>query len=641
MARQRVVRRRSVPGSRAGRATAVGPLAGVVGCLGVVFGDIGTSTLYAMDAVTRGQGQLSRDLVLGATSTLIWLLVIIVGVLYARLLLREDNHGEGGLLALLALLRGEVRSARVMAGLTILAIGGAAAFLGDSVITPAISVLSAVEGLELVQPALASYVVPVALSVLVALFVLQPRGSGSIGRIFGPVMLLWFAALAGFGAVAVARDPSVLAALSPSWAVGYFAGQPMMAFLSLGAIVLAVTGAEALYADLGHFGRAAIVRAWTFVVLPALVLAYLGQAAALLAAPAGSNAFFSIVPSWATVPMVLLSTAATIIASQAVISGAFTVVHQAARAGLLPAVRLSERSLHDTGRPYLPAVNWCLAVAVVAIVVGFGSSASLASAYGLAVTGTICVTSTLLVVHLSVRRRRMARLAAGAALLVALVLLAANLPKALTGGWLPLALAAVLAMSMTTWSAGRRRLRSAMRVHEADPAWLHQRLNDAQSPTFRTPGTAVYLTEEPGTVPMALVTQLVTEESLQQRVILLGWTPVDLPTVGRRPHPRVDVEHEIDQVYSVVADVGYDDVVRPSSMLADAQQACGGLLDWLEPDSLTYVVSEPVLRLCREASMPRWRQRLFMLMNRMTGHPSDVLELPDATTIVVGRRVHL
>ena len=630
----------------------------LLGALGVVFGDIGTSPLYAFTTVlsdgAKGPARLTPELVYGMTSTVIWSMVLVVSLLYVRLLLRADNDGEGGLLSLLALLRrtADGGRARSLAVLTVVAALGAAMFLGDSVITPAISVLSAAEGLEVADPGLAHLVVPMALVVLAALFVVQQFGTGSIGRFFGPVMVLWFAALTVLGAVSIARHPGVLQALSPHWIVRYVATEPLTAFLSLGAVVLAFTGAEALYADLGHFGREAIARAWSFVVLPALVVAYLGQAAAVAADPAAAaNPFYALVPGWLTLPMVVLATLATIIASQAVISGAFTVVQQASRLGLLPTVHVRHTSEHQAGQIYVPAVNWLVAAAVLALVVLFGSSAALASAYGLAVTVTVTVTATM---FLALRTRlaaigevtgtasRASRAAAGLVLALVLVFLAANLPKIASGGWLPIGIGVVLVVLMTTWSRGRATIDQRRRADSRPLPELLAEVSEPGSPVARVPGSAVFFSRHPDVTPGALSTMVEQVRTLQQVVLLLTVRTLDRPAVA--PQDRLELDHlgdEDDGVCRATATYGYADRVDLAALLARAVELAEGELDGLDPETTTFFVSDPVVVFDRRGSMARWRQRVYLALDRVTPDAVDLFRLPAERTVVIGRQVSL
>src|SRR4051794_23870882 len=431
--------------------------------LGVVFGDIGTSPLYALHAVFSVDGAIVKPTqanVYGVISLVFWAITLVVSVKYVTFILRADNHGEGGIMALIALL-GDVKLRRRLAtaALVMLGIFGASLFYGDGMITPAISVLSAVEGLEVVSPSLHEMVVPITLVVLTVLFAIQRFGTGAVGRLFGPVMGIWFAVLAAAGVHRIALDPTILKALSPSYGAQFFADHFHIAFIALGSVVLAITGAEALYADMGHFGRPPIRRAWFVAVFPALTLNYLGQGSLLLESPrAVDNPFFLLFPHWSRIPMVLLATAATVIASQAVISGTFSVTRQAVQLGFLPRVTIRHTSEREMGQVFAPAINWGLFLAVVVLVVGFGSSTKLASAYGVAVTGTLAIDTILFFVVVRALWRRPLWMALGGAaafLTIDLAFLAANLPKILRGGWFPLTIAAAVFTLLTTWKRGR------------------------------------------------------------------------------------------------------------------------------------------------------------------------------------------
>lgn len=621
----------------------------VVGAVGVVFGDIGTSTLYAMTAVLNsadpGAKPLPASLVYGMTSTIMWSMALIVSVLYVQLLMRADNEGEGGLLALLAMLRRTVRGPRAIAVLTVMGMCGAAMFLGDSAITPAISVLSAAEGLELVDPSLSGAVVPIAVTVLVGLFLIQRYGTERIGFMFGPIMVVWFAAIAACGAGALIREPGALQALSPHWIWVYFRDEPRIAFLSLGAVVLAVTGAEALYADMGHFGRRAIARAWAFVVFPALVLSYLGQAAEVVhSGNAAANPFFASVPTWGRLPMVVLATLATIIASQAVISGAFTVIHQASRLGFLPPLRTLHTSTKRPGQIYVPAVNWGLGVIVVLIVVAFDTSAALASAYGVAVTSTISITTLMYLVLTWKRHGRVTpSFAVGSViLLVVLTFLIANLPKIPTGGWLPISMGLALILVMSTWRAGRARVALSRQEHETPIGTLVEEVAAADPPVFRAPGSAVFLTREAGVAPMSMCAMVRQNHLLHRHAVLMSWEISDVPHV--RPAERCTVDlvgDPSDGIVEIVARFGYRDRTDLGRLLRLAIEHADGELAGLDPESTVYFVSVPVVGFSRHSSMTWWRQRLFLGVNRLTSDPVDLLALPRHRTIVIGREVAL
>jgi KUP system potassium uptake protein len=630
-----------------GRRLTMKTLAPILAAMGVVFGDIGTSPIYAASTTfgvgTTGSAGPSREFVLGATSTLIWSLFLVVTVLYVRLLMRADNRGEGGLLALFGLLRRSSMRARTIGVFTVVAMFGAAMFLGDSVITPAISVLSAVEGLEIVQPDLADYVVPISFVILLGVFAIQRFGSHFIGTMYGPVMVLWFAALAVTGVISLTLEPTVLQALSPTWVFEFFALQPKLAFLALGAVVLAVTGAEALYSDLGHFGRRAISRAWLFVVFPSLVLNYLGQASLALREPSkAGTSFFGLVPSWAVVPMVILATLATIIASQAVISGTFSVVHQAWRLGVFPPLTVVHTSEKSEGQIYVPAMNILLGVATLAVVVGFRSSASLASAYGIAVTTTISITTIIYLAWSWMTKRKVTRsmVVAAGILVVVLAFLSGNLPKIASGGWLPLTIGAVVFIVMATSWIGLRRIAAGRRRNEMHLDDLDDLISGAGSNLSRVPGDAVFITRNPEIVPIALRTMVSQNHSLQRRAILLSYRTVDVPSTQGSPH-RITVTALGDGVVQVVAKVGFRESPHMSELMTEASRVDGGCLDDFAASRAVFFISTPVPRYNRGSRMFRWAQILFLAMDRLAPDPLDVIALPRDRTIVIGREVPL
>jgi KUP system potassium uptake protein len=613
----------------------------VVGALGVVFGDIGTSPLYALRGILGEGDDLSRDTVYGLTSTVIWSLVVVVTVLYLNLLMRADNEGEGGLLSLVALVRRTTRSTRSVTAVSVLGMVGASLFLGDSVITPAISVLSAAEGMEVASPAMHRAVLPIAVVILAGVFVLQRVGSGRIGKVYGPVMLVWFGLLGLTGAVSLAHDPQVVTVLSPSWAVLFFVHDPLTAFLSLGSVVLAVTGAEALYTDLGHFGRSPILLGWLAAVLPALVLAYLGEAAAVLRDPsAAGEPFYAVVPGWATVPVVVVATLATVIASEAVIAGAFTVLHQAGGLGLFPVLRTRHPSAEHAGQIYVPAVNWALAAAVLVVVVGFGSSARLSSAYGVAVSGTFLVDVTVFLVLLRVRgARRVPQLAALLCGLAVLAFFAASLPKLPSGGWVPASIGVVLFVAMSTWWSGQHRLEAARAEEEETPDEVLAELDGVQ----RVEGSAVFLTRDKDVAPLALRTLLTSGRTLAERVVLLSWRVEDTPAAPAH-ESAVEVDDfggRYEGIVGVDVTLGYRERLDVRHFLGEACRDASGVLGDVDPDDATYFVSDPIPRLSHSGGMARWRQRIFLAMDRLATDPAEQLELPRAHTVVVGREFSL
>ncbi|MFM7705237.1 MAG: potassium transporter Kup, partial [Rubrivivax sp.] len=512
------------------------PLGLAVAAIGVVYGDIGTSPLYALKEVfAEGRVPLTPEHVLGILSLVFWTLTVIVSLKYVTLILRADNHGEGGLVAMLALASQAVKDRpQLRARLLLVGIFGTAIFFGDGVITPAVSVLSAVEGLEVAAPALHAWVVPVSLVVLGALFAGQRFGTAAVGRFFGPVMLVWFAVLAALGLWHVARGPAVLAALSPHHALAFMLAEPGVAFIALGAVVLCVTGAEALYADLGHFGKRPIRLAWFAVVMPALVLNYFGQGALLLADPqAVRNPFYEMAPSWALYPLIALATLAAVIASQALITAAFSVTKQVIQLGYLPRLRIAHTSIRETGQIYIPAVNWGLFAFIVVAVVAFRSSGALASAYGIAVTIDMTITTimTFFVIRFGWRLPLGLCLAAtGTFFVVDLVFFAANAVKVLEGGWFPLVIGALMFTLMTTWQRGRTLLGERLRDDAID---LDSFLEAVfVSPPVRVPGTAVFLNAERGSTPFALLHNLKHNKVLHERNLFVTVQHHEVPWVG-------------------------------------------------------------------------------------------------------------
>jgi KUP system potassium uptake protein len=623
-----------------------GPLAAVaLGALGVVFGDIGTSPLYALRAILHESSATSRADVYGVTSLVVWALVSVVGVLHVAVLLTADNHGEGGVLALASLLRRGLARGRLRTAATVAAMVGAALFLGDSILTPAISVLSASEGLQVASPSLRHLVVPIAIVILLGVFLLQPVGSGRIGTAYGPVMLCWFLVLGVSGLSSLVQDPQALQALSPTWGLSFLREDPRTGFLTLGAVVLVVTGAEALYTDLGHFGRRAIARAWWAVVFPALVLAYLGEAAAVVRDPsAAGNPFYGVVPSWATIPVLVLGTCATVIASEAVIAGAFTVLHQAGGLGLFPDLRTVHTSRRHPGQIYQPAANWTLAVAVLLTVAAFRSSQRLASAYGVTVSATVVLTVLLyLVWTFRQTPRPVMRLVLGLVTgLVAAVLFAATLPKLVAGGWVPAVFGAVVFTLMHTWWSGQNRVATRLRAEELTARELARTVTD-DAELRRLDGHAVFLTHHPTVAPLALRAMIDTAGLLPEHVILLSWEVDDAPSASaEETSVRVhDLCGDDWDVVGVSVVLGYRERLDVGHILEKAIEQESERLASLDPDRALFVVSELHLSPGRTAWWSRWRQSLFLAMNRLARDRADQLSLPRSRTVVIGRELEL
>ena len=607
--------------------------------LGVVYGDIGTSPLYALKEVFGGAHHpvpMSEHNILGILSLVFWALMIVVSFKYVLFIMRADNKGEGGIMALMALvLRGAKDPARARV-LMLLGLFGAALFFGDGTITPAISVLSAVEGLEVATPAFKPYVIPITLAVIVLLFVFQKHGTARVGAWFGPIVVAWFGVIGALGITGIARAPQVLAALNPYYALEFLATHGAPGFFSLGAVVLAVTGAEALYADMGHFGRTPIRIAWSGLVLPALALNYFGQGALLLGDPAMiENPFYLLAPSWALYPLVALATMATVIASQAVISGAYSITKQAMQLGYAPRMEIQHTSGEQIGQIYLPGINWTLCIGVVALVLGFGSSSSLAAAYGIAVTGTMGITTVLaFVVARSIWKWSLPASAAlfGAFLLVDVGFFAANLIKIVDGGWFPLAFGLVVFMLMLTWKRGRDLLQSRL---ETDSIPLDAFIASASLGCTTVPGTAIFMTTEPSTVPHALLHSMKHYKSLHDRIVLLNAVTLDVPHVP--PAQRVAVDAINTQFYKVKVFFGFmDDPDLPEALEWCAEQ--GLRLDMMDT---SFFLGRETLIPKVDSEMAFWRERLFITMVRNARGAADYFGLPSNRVVELGAQVVL
>ncbi len=618
-----------------------------VGALGVVFGDIGTSPLYALQtvfAVSDHTVKPDEAGVYGIISLVVWAITIIVSVKYVTFIMRADNEGEGGIMALIArILDLQLDSGAAKATLIGLGIFGAALFYGDGMITPAISVLSAVEGLKIAAPSLGSLVMPITLTVLTVLFAIQRFGTRAVGRLFGPVMALWFTILAVAGLAKVITNPAILKALSPTYAIAFFLDNGTVAFLALGAVVLAVTGAEALYADMGHFGRPSITRAWFFLVFPALTLNYLGQGALILDSPeAIRNPFFLLMPEWARIPMVVLATLATVIASQAVISGAFSVTRQAVQLGFLPRLRIRHTSEAE-GQIYVPSVNALLFVAVVALVVGFGSSAGLASAYGIAVTGTLAIDTILffVVVRMLWRKPLWLVLSGGAAFLVVdLAFFSANLPKVVEGGWFPLLLALVLFILLTTWQRGRELVTTRRAEAEGRLRDFVEEVRAIDPPVFRPPGTAVFLNASKQTTPLALRENLDYNHVLHQCVVVVSVETHRVPHVDRAERVVADeLGHEDGGILHLTIHYGFEDDHNIPRALRQA--ATQELEVDLDVDNATYFVSQITVVRGDDGSMAPWRKKIFLALSRTSASPIVFFGLPDERVVTMGSFVEI
>jgi len=623
----------------------------VVGALGVVFGDIGTSPIYTVQTVFNPGDPhpiaVSRESVYGVISLIFWSVTIIVTLLYVLLVMRADNDGEGGIMALITLIRGRrVRGGR-RTRLTLAALGifGASLFFGDSMITPAISVLSAVEGLKVVQPSLAHLVVPITAVIILLLFASQRIGSAAVGRLFGPVMIVWFLAIGACGVRGIADHPAILKALSPTYAIAFLGGHFSTAFFSLAAVVLAITGAEALYADLGHFGRAPITRAWLLLVFPACVLSYMGQGALVLADPrdAVSSPFFLLVPHWGRVPMVVLATAATVIASQAVITGAFSVAHQAVQLGYLPRLRVSHTSEQTIGQVYVPWINWALMVSVLILVFAFRSSTALAFAFGMAVTGTITIT-TLLFFYIARHQwgKPIWLVLAGAAgfLVVDVLFLTANLTKLTHGAWLPLLIGVVVFTVLTTWQRGRALVTARRERDEGSLRAFVDQLHRRRPPLQRVPGTAVFLNRGKSTTPLAMRANVEHNHILHEHVVILSIETKPVPHVATADRLAIDdLGYADDGITHVSARFGYMDAPNVPDVLRQAASA--GLECPLEADDASYFLSTIELHAGDAPGMSRWRKRVFIATSQITADAAEYFGLPRERTVIMGSRIEV
>ena len=610
-----------------------------LGAIGVVYGDIGTSVLYAVKEVFHtGHVPFTHANIYGILSMFFWTLVIIVALKYVVLVLRADNNGEGGLVAMLALASQAVKDKpKLRKVLLLVGIFGTSLFYGDGVITPAISVLSAVEGLEVVSPEFRNYVIPLTLVVLFALFVVQKRGTGGIGKFFGPITLVWFITIAALGVMHIMGHPEILKALSPYYALQFIWEHPGITFIILGAMVLCVTGAEALYADLGHFGKRPIRLAWFSVVMPCLTLNYFGQGALLLADPAAvENPFFRMAPAWALVPLVLLATMATVIASQALISGAFSITKQVIQLGYLPRLNIQHTSVREAGQIYIPFVNWGLFVAIVLAVVLFRSSTNLAAAYGIAVTLDMLITTilTFFVIRYGWRYPLALCIAStGVFFVIDLAFFSSNMLKLFAGGWFPLMIGGAVFTLMVTWKDGRAILNKKMRADAIElPVFLEAVF---VSPPTRVEGTAVFLTAERGTVPNAMLHNLKHNKVLHAQNLFVTVRSHEKPWIA--PEQRLEVESLGHDCWQVVVHYGFkNDPDLPEALAMMRGQGCE-----LDPMVTSYFLSRDTVIPTIGSGMAAWREKLFAQMHRNASGAADFLHLPNNAVVELGSKIEI
>ena len=630
-----------------GKRQTAGLAALTLGAIGVVFGDIGTSPLYTMHAVFSAHDQAVKPdeaSVHGIISLVFWAITVVVSLKYVTFVMRADNEGEGGIMALIALVQGvKLRSRMATAALVALGIFGAALFYGDGMITPSISVLSAVEGLEVAAPDIDSLVIPITLVVLTVLFFIQRFGTGLVGRFFGPIMVVWFGVLAVGGLAQVLEDPSIVKALLPSYAVEFFVEHGGVAFLALGSVVLAVTGAEALYADMGHFGRRPIRRAWFLFVFPALTLNYLGQGSLILESPRNlDNPLFLLYPHWALIPMVVLATVAAVIASQAVISGAFSVTRQAVQLGFLPRLTVRHTSTEE-GQIYVPAINMLLFVAVIGLVIGFGSSEALASAYGIAVTGTLAIDTILffVVVH-ALWRKPLALSIAGAAafLVVDLAFFAANVPKIVHGGWFPLVVAALVWVLLSTWQKGRKIVTSRREDVEGPLREFVEEVREKEG-LHRPARTAIFMNAGKETTPLALRANVDHNRTLHSCVVIASVEMERVPHVPASEQVTIDdLGYEDDGIMHVTLRYGFQDSIDVPAGLRRAAEE--DVEREINVDEASYFLSRmTIVQRDDVPGMAPWREKLFILLSRTAASPVPYFRLPDERVITVGEHIEL
>jgi KUP system potassium uptake protein len=621
----------------AARSRALLPL--TLTAIGVVYGDIGTSPLYAMRECFFGSHSVppTHENVLGVLSLIIYSLLLVISVKYIAIVMRADNQGEGGILALTALLPPAMRGPGRMSALVLLGLFGAALLYGDGMITPAITVLGAVEGLTVVTPVFNSYVVAIAVAILIAVFAIQRYGTHRVGRLFGPIMVIWFIVIAALGVASLVRDPVVLTAVDPRHAVAFFQDHGWHGFAVLGAVFLVVTGGEALYADMGHFGKLPIRVAWFGLVLPALLLNYFGQGALLLSNPAAAEQpFFLLAPNWALLPLVALATAAAIIASQALISGAFSLTQQAIQLGYCPRLDIEHTSHSEIGQVYVPQVNWALMLSTIVIVIGFGSSTALAAAYGIAVTLTMIITAVLLSVIAIDRWKWPPALAfavTGVFLIIDLAFFGANALKITHGGWLPLVIGAFLFTLMTTWKTGRQLVAARLTARSVPIEEFLERVQSSHP--ARVPGTAVFMTAHPMGTPPALAHNLRYNKVLHEHVVTLMVTTQPVPHVPEKE--QVAVRPLGHGVYDVIVRYGFmEDPNVPQALVRASQDGLE-----LDESDVTYFLGRETLIVTKTPGMARWREQLFVFMARNAVRATTFFRLPPERVVELGVQVEL
>jgi KUP system potassium uptake protein len=611
----------------------------MLGALGVVFGDIGTSPLYALRECFAGHNQLTVNIgnVLGILSLIFWAQVLIISVKYLLIVMRASNKGEGGILALSTLLVTASQNWRLWTPVAAIGVFGAALFLGDGFITPAISVLSAMEGLGVASPKLERFIVPGAVLILTLLFMVQKRGTGAIGRAFGPIMMVWFSMLATLGLLSILKSPQVLQAINPLYAVQFFINNGWIGFITLSSVFLAITGGEALYADMGHFGREPIRNVWFIAVFPALTLNYFGQGALLLTdATAISNPFYLLAPSWALPFMIMMATAATVIASQAVISGVFSIARQAINLGYLPRLKVRHSSENEIGQVYLPTMNWLLFTGTVLLVLGFRSSSSLAGAYGIAVASDMVVASIMVIMLMRAvnwRYRRLITVALSFIVLIEVGFFFSNMLKFFDGGWLPLLIAAIAFLLMSTWHLGRKNLNWLLTTEQTKTRDFLKVLET--DPPRRVPGTAIYMVGEASGIPRALTQNLRFNGVLHERNLLFTFTSADVPRVTAED--RITLQTLAPGLYRVIARYGFMETANIVSALRAAENK--GLE--YKPEETTYVVGRENPLITSSPGMSIWRKRLFAIMGRNAQLAAVHYGVPPHRVIEIGSQVRL